>query len=172
MSQVLVDPNSAAFAEARARLQDYKAKYRYGGFPTLQEPANNWYKVAKVSNPFEDENVSFFTGGVKSVGLVKAICSCEDNFYRNRICIHIVEVWEVTGGQPVLQAPAIGSFDQPVTFACSRSATRPAPARRCGCGAPAYLDGTRCKACQVEHDAEIAFYSLSQLEKDTADLFG
>jgi hypothetical protein len=171
VSQVLVDPNSAAFAEASARLREYKAKYRYGGFPTLQEPSNNWYKVAKVSNPFEDENVSFFTGGVKSVGLVKAICSCEDNFYRNRICIHIVEVWEVTGGQPAAQL-SLGSFDQTSTFACSRSASKPATVRRCGCGAPAYLDGTRCKACQVEHDAEIAFYSHSQLEKDTADIFG
>lgn len=164
MAQVLVEPNSAAFAEASARLNSHRSAYHYAPFVRLDERSKNWYKVLKLANPFEDENVSFFTGGVKSSGVTKAICSCDDNFYRNRICFHIVAAWEETGGQPVKQEPG------GIIFACSRQ--RPEPVRRCGCGSPAYLDGNRCKACQIEHDAELTFFTDLQIEADRADLFG
>jgi hypothetical protein len=169
VSQVLVDPNSAAFAEASARLKEHKAKYHYSPVVRLNENSKNWYEVAKLSDPFKDENVVFFTAGVKSFDQTKAICTCDDNFYRSRICFHIVAVWEETNGQPVKQG---SKAHQGEIYACSRSSRKPEPVRRCGCGAPAYLDGTRCKACQVEHDAEISFLSDFQLKQDRADLFG
>lgn len=169
------------YKAAAGRLAQIKSENHYDPTvrpgPPTRNPLLFAYDVCKLSNPFEDETVVIYNSGLSSF----SNCSCEFARKKQHMCFHIAAVIEYVDENPL---PAV-TFESPglriteskeaVIFACKRSgreydaAMRDDPPRRCGCG-KTIKSGFRCKACQLEWEAQQNFDAV--IEKDKSDLFG